>query len=175
MSQLEKLETTLDESLNKKAPIKLPESGRKTLAGALWWLALIGGLAQLWAAWNLWDYWHKVDEPFNYTNALAEAYGMGNTTDVLGFSFYLVLITLVVSGALLLLAAPALKAMKKSGWNLVFYSVLVNVLYGLFSMFTDYGNFGNLLGALIGSLIGAYLLFQVRDHFVKSHAHHHAS
>ncbi len=172
-SQLEKLETTLDETLNKKAP-KMPESGRKTLAGALWWLALIGGVGQLYMAWRLWDYWHVYDDALNYSRSLAEAYGLPGPSYDLGFQFYLVLITLVVSGALLLLASPALKAMKKSGWNLIFYSLLVNLAYGLVVAFTDYGNFGNLVGAVIGSAIGAYLLFQVREHFMKSSAPHHA-
>ena len=80
-SQLEKLESVLDESLNKKAPFKLPESSRKSLAGALWWLALVGGVAQLYLAWNLWDDWHRVDQLLNYTNALAEAYGIGGTSN----------------------------------------------------------------------------------------------
>ncbi len=173
-SQLEKLETVLDESLNKKAP-KLPDSSRKTLAGALWWLALVGGVGQLYLAWSLWDNWHKVDEFLNYGNALAEAYGLPSSSYDLGFEFYLALITLVVSGALLLLASPALKAMKKSGWNLIFYSLLINLVYGLFVVFTSYGDFSNLLGAAVGSLLGAYLLFQVREHFMKSPAHHHAA
>jgi len=34
MSQLEKLEAKLDELLDKKAPVKLPENTRKSLAGA---------------------------------------------------------------------------------------------------------------------------------------------
>ena len=160
MTQLDKLETTLDDSLNKKAPFKLPESSRKSLAGALWWLALVGGLAQLYLAWRLWSDWHRVDQLVDYANSIA---------DDLGPFFYLVLITLAVSGALLLLAAPSLKAMKKAGWNLIFYSLLVNVAYGVVSLFSDYGGFSNLFGALLGSLVGAYLLFQVRDHFMKSH------
>jgi amino acid transporter len=166
MAQLDKLETKLDEVLDKKAPFKLPESSRKSLAGALWWLSLIGGLLQLYAAWNLWDNWHFVDKVADTFNTYAEAYGIDTGYD-LGFGFYLALITLAVSGALLLLAAPGLKAMKKSGWNLVFYSLLVNLVYGVVALFTDYGDLGSFIGALIGSVIGGYLLFQVRSHFNK--------
>lgn len=169
MAQLEKLETKLDDVLNKKAP-KLPESNRKTLAGALWWLALIAGVAQLYVAWHLWDTWHKVDEVANYINAYASAYGVGSTADGLGMSFYLSIATLVVSGALLLLAAPALKAMKKAGWNLVFYSLLVNLVAGVVALFTEYGDLGDLFGAVVGSAVGGYLLFQVRAHFTKHSA-----
>lgn len=175
MGQLDKLETTLDDSLNKKAP-KLPEETRKSLAGMLWVLALIGGVAQLYMAWRLWDWGHYADQALDAYNSIAAAYGVETSGTDLGLMFYLGLVTLAVSGALLLLAAPGLKAMKKAGWNLVFYSLLVNVLYGVISLFIDtYGGFGNLFGSLVGSLIGAYLLFQVRGHFMKSPAHHTAN
>jgi hypothetical protein len=176
MTQLDKLELKLDEALNKKAPVKLPDSSRKTLADSMWWLALIGGLFQLYWAWWLWDKWHVVDRAVDVLNSYAAAFGVRQTDAGLGFSFYLVLVTLLVSGALLLLAAPGLKAKKKTGWNLVFYSLLVNLVYGVIVMFTDYGGFSNLLGALIGSVIGAFLLFQVREYFMKSStAGHHKS
>jgi amino acid transporter len=173
MTQLDKLETSLNEALNKKAPFKLPEDNRKSLAHALWWLALVGGLLQLYLAWRLWDSLHRVNEVIDYINAYAASYGVKSPDNDLGFAFYLVLVTLLVSGVLLLLAAPGLKAMKKAGWDLVFYSLLVNLVYGVIVLFTDYGNLGNLFGAALGSLVGAYLLFQVRDHFIKSHVPAH--
>lgn len=175
MTQLDKLELQLDETLNKKAPVKLPESSRKTLADAMWWLALIGGLFQLYWAWWLWDKWHVVERAADVLNSYAEAFGVRGADVGLGFSFYLVLVSLLLSGALLLLAAPGLKAKKKAGWNLVFYSLLVNLVYGVIVMFTDYGGFSNLLGALVGSVIGAFLLFQVREYFMKSSTEKHKS
>jgi hypothetical protein len=170
MSQLGKLEAILDERLNKKAPVKLSEGNRKSLAGAMWWLALIAGVLQLYLAWRLWDTWRLVEKLSDYLGSYAAVYGTDVDTGGLGFLFYLSLVTLLASGALLLLAAPGLKAMKKAGWNFVFYSLLVNLLYGVVVLVSDYGDFGNLLGAALGSLVGAYLLFQIRDRFVKSHA-----
>lgn len=169
-SQLEKLETTLDDALNKKAPFKIPENGRKTLAGALWWLALIFGLLQLWAAWGLWRVAHWADQWVDYANSISAAYGLDTVANDLGLFYYLALVVVAVTGVMALLAAPGLKAMKKAGWNLLFYSLLVNVVYSVLVLFADYGGFGDMLGALVGSLIGAYLLFQVRDQFMKSHA-----
>lgn len=165
MTQLEKLEAKLDEALDKKAPFKLPESARKTLAGAMWWLSGIAGLLQVYTAWRLWDDWRIVDEWAEVANSYARALGVDTSAGELGLGFYLSLIVLAVSGALLLLAAPGLKAFKKAGWNLVFYSLLVNVAYGVVVAFTDYGTIGDLFGAALGSLVGAYLLFQVRSHF----------
>lgn len=171
MGQLDKLEATLGEALDKKAPFKIPEGGRKALAGAMWWLAGLGGLAQMYTAWRLWDNWHVVNEWAEAANAWARAYGVDAGVGELGAGFYLSLVVLAVSGALLLLAVPGLKAFKKAGWNLVFYSLLVNVVYGVVIAFTSYGTFGDLLGAAVGSLVGAYLLFQVRSHFMGKTAH----
>jgi len=171
MAQLDNLETKLDEVLNKKAPFKLPESARKTLAGALWWLTGIGGVLQVWAAYTLWKDWHYVDDLAQAANAWARAYGVDTGVGELGIGFYLSLAVLAVSGVLLLLAVAGLKAFKKAGWNLVFYSLLVNLAYGVVVAFTDYGGFGDLIGAAIGSVIGAYLLFQVRGHFSGKTAH----
>lgn len=165
MSQLEKLEAKLDELLDKKAPVKLPENTRKSLAGVMWWLAGLAGLAQAYFAWKLWDDWRIVDQWIEAANNFARAFGVETSASELGFSFYLSLAVLAASAVLLLLAVPGLKAFKKAGWNLVFYALLINLAYGVIVAFTTYGTFGDLLGAAIGSLIGAYLLFQVRSHF----------
>lgn len=173
MTQLEKLETTLDDAFNKKAPFKIPENGRKSLAGALWWLALIFGVLQLWGAWALWRAAHLVNALVDYANSISAVYGGDTGVNNLGFMYYLALLVLVVTAVISLLAAPGLKAMKKAGWNLLFYSMLINVAYGVVVLFASYGGFGNMVAALISSVIGAYLLFQVRSQFMKSHAAQH--
>ena len=173
MTQLEKLETTLDDVLNKKAPFKIPEDGRKTLAGAMWWLSLLFGILQLWLVWHLWHLGHVADAWVDYANSISSVYGVAPTVHHLGLFYYLALITLGITGVLSLLAAPGLKAMKKAGWDLLFYALLVNAVYGVVAVFTSYGGFGNLIGALVGSVVGAYLLFQVRGQFMKSHVAEH--
>ena len=168
MTQLEKLETVLDDNLNKKAPLKLSEANRKSLAGAMWWLALVAGVLQVWLAWSFWHIAHIVNAIVDTTNSISMAYANSMVVNHLGFFYYLTLITIAVSAVLMLLAAPNLKAMHKQGWNLLFYSLLVNVVFGVLRLFSGYGNIIDLLGALVGSVIGAYLLFQVRDYFMKS-------
>jgi hypothetical protein len=160
MSQLDKLETTLDDALNKKAPFKLPAEARKTLGDALWWIVLIFGLLQLWAAWDLWRLGYELEKLPDYTYA-----GVVLGNDV-GFLFYLSLFVLMVTSVMLLLATPGLKAMRKAGWNLVFYALLFNVMFGLLRLFSGAnGGIDDLLWALFSSLVGAYLLFQVRERF----------
>lgn len=169
MGQLDKLETVLDENLNKKAPFKVPVGARKAIANNLWWIVLILGLLQLWAAWDLWSLGRTVDDFVNYANSVARAYG-GEGVSELGFFYYLSLLVLAVDAVILLLAAPALKEMRKTGWTLLFYSLLINVVYGIFRMFAGHGGgFDDFLWAAVTSVIGAYLLFQVRDHFLGKH------
>ena len=63
---------------------------------------------------------------------------------------------------------PGTREKKKSGWNLLFYALLINVAYGFVVMFTDYGSVGSFIGSLIGSAIGGYFLFQIRSSYSKS-------
>src|SRR5215468_1518170 len=157
MGQLDKIEMTLDDALNKKAPFKLPTESRKMLAGSMWWLALVFGVLQMWLAWDLWHLGNFAEEGFKYANDLSRASGgPGVMSSDLGMMYYLSFFVLVVDAALLLLAAPGLKAMRKAGWNLVFYSLLLNVVYGVLVMFSDVrGGFGELLWSVAGSVAGA--------------------
>lgn len=163
---LAKLENTLDEALNKKAPVKIPPNGRKTLAEALWVIALILGILQLLGAYWLWEASHKVDTLVDYANRISSYYGgSAVANEGLGLFFYISLITMAGVGVLLLIASPALKAMKKDGWNLLFYAVVIELVAAVSLLFTRYGGFSDFLWGALSALIGAYLLFQVRDHF----------
>jgi hypothetical protein len=171
MSSLQKLEAKLDELLNKKAPVKLPPDGRKALAGALWWIALIVGILQLWGAWALWNIGHIVDH--SYTTYLSDVYGQTDATLHLGLFYWVSFICLGVVAIMVLMAAPKLKQMQKAGWNLLFYSMLLNAAFALLRLLSGVdGIFSGFFGAAIGAILGAYLLFQVRDYFTGKNAAH---
>lgn len=173
MAALDQLESNLDEVFHRKAPYQLPENSRKAVARALWWIALLFGLLQLWAAWSLWHLGHVTNELVDVANSLSRAYGTGYVTNHLGFFYYVALGVVIVDMALLLLAVPGLRAMKKTGWSLLYYSLLLNVAYGLVRAFADVGGgIGPLVSALIGSAIGAYFLFQIRDYFLSRPTSH---
>jgi len=169
MGSLEKLESTLDDVLNKKAPFKIPPEGRKALAHALWWIALVVGVLQLWVAVRFWQWGHAVDQFVNTLNY----YTGGNYSRHLGLFYYVSLIAMAAVAVLMLIAAPSLKALKKTGWNLLFYGVLIGAVAAVVQLFADGGGFGNFLGSAIGTVIGAYLLFQARDAFIMSHPADH--
>ena len=170
------------EKLNKKAPFQLPPKVRKPLADYLWALALVGGVLQLLGAYGLWEAGHRYDKLVDYANTISSYYGGPSVApDHIGLFYYLSLISMAVVGVMLLLAAPNLKNMKKDGWNMLFYVTIVEVVASVFLLLTSYyGGFGDFIGGLIGAAVGAYLLFQVRDHFLghkvagAKAAEHHA-
>ena len=73
-----------------------------------------------------------------------------------GTGFITTLIYLV--GSILLLASyPGLKARKYKGWTLLFWSEAANLIGGLVSL--------AIVSAIIGALIGFYLIFQIRSYY----------
>lgn len=179
MALLQKLEVCLDDALHKKAPFQLPQNGKRGIAHALWWIALVAGLLQLWAAWIFWHAAHTINRLVDFANSLSSVYGTNPYAPQvvhLGFFFYLSLIVLTLDAVLLLVAVPKLKNMQKGGWNLLFYGALINAIYGVVRIFSDYGGgVGSLIWAIIGSLVGLYFLFQAREYFLPgaSKPEHH--
>ncbi|HSX28747.1 MAG TPA: hypothetical protein VLF60_04850 [Candidatus Saccharimonadales bacterium] len=144
----------------------LPKNAKETLVKIWPALALIFGLLQLFAAWGLWHLGHTTNQLADYANQLAQAYGVQPTVHHLGLFYWIGLLTLAADGLILLAAYPGLKAKTKAGWNMLLLSALVNLAYGIFIVFDDnYGGFGKLISSLIGSAIGFYLIFQVRDFY----------
>jgi hypothetical protein len=171
MSPVQQLENGLNEVLNKKAPYQLPQSSRVSIAKALWVIALVFGALQVLFAWFFWRDGHRVNELVDWANSWSTAFGGQTTASHLGVFFYVTLGILAVDGALMLLAVCGLKTLKKSAWNLLFYSLLLNVVYGVVRMFSEYGDdVSYLFGSLISSAVGAYFLFQVRDVFMAGKA-----
>lgn len=162
MGSLKSLETKLDDVFVKNAPA-LPDGGKKALVQYLPWINLVLGLLSLLAVYNLWHWAHLANKLVDYANSLSAIYGgPAVVTHRLTFTVWLSIIVLAVQAVLYIAAFTGLRDKKKSGWNLIFYALLVNAAYGVVVLFTDYGGVGNLIGSLIGTAIGLYFLFQIR-------------
>lgn len=81
--------------------------------------------------------------------------------------WYILFAVTLLEGIVLLVAVQKLKAMQKSGWNLLFYLSLLGVVMGVVGALTPSYGFGYLLGAAIGVAIGWTVLMQIRDKFKK--------
>lgn len=170
MSSLQPLEKNLDEIFNKNAP-SLPKGAKKIIVEWLPYINLILGILTLLAAWGLYNAARTVNSLVDYANTLSATYGGEKiATNRLTFTVWLAIGVLAVEAVLYIAAFSGTKARKKSGWNLLYYALLINVVYGIVALFTDYGGVGRLFSSVIGSAIGAYFLFQIRDSYTSRKA-----
>jgi hypothetical protein len=129
----------LDFYLVKKAPFQIPGAGREWIVKFGPWITLvllILTLPILLVALGI----GAVYMPFG---GVGYAAGFGVMT----------LVVLVELG-LMIAALPGLFARKMSGWQLLFYSQLVSIIYNVLT--------GSIVGGLLFGLIALYILFQVR-------------
>lgn len=154
------------EGLFKGAP-KLPEKSKESLVNAWPWIALIFGVLQLFAAWGLYGLTKLVVSPlYDYSRELGRAYGVDvglSSTDKM--IIYIGLIVLVVDAVILLMAYPKLKTRAKAGWDLLYLGSLINVVYSVVTLFIDGRGMGSFIFSLLGSAVGFYLLFQVKEKY----------
>lgn len=161
MGLVNKAEKALESPLASVPP--LPKDAKKFLASVFPWLALIGGVLQLLGAWWLYDGARRADELIDALNRWAGAYGYN---EGLTAWVWLAVVFLIVDGVILLMAFPKLQKKVKAGWDLLLLASLINVVYGVVSLFIDgRGGIANLLWTLAWSFVGLYLLFQVREFF----------
>lgn len=166
MSALNDLENSLEKVFVKNAP-KLPEKAKETIVEWLPWINLVLGILTLWSAYVLWHWAHLANGLANYVNQLSQTYGINTpAAHRLGAVVWLGLIVLAVEGILYIMAFQATRARAKNGWNLLFYALLVNLVYGFVNIFSNYGGFGSFIGYLIGTAVGLYFLFQIRSRYL---------
>ena len=165
MSALRSLESNLDDFFVKQSP-PLPSNAKKALVYYLPWINLILGILTLYSVYLIWHWAHLASNAVNYANSISAVYGGPQiATNRLTLGIWLGLIVLAVEAILYIAAFPATKDRKKSGWDLMFYAFLVNVVYGVVILFTSYGSLGTLIWTIIGSGVGLYLLFQIRGSY----------
>lgn len=134
----------LDFYLVQKAPFQIPGEIREFLVKFGPWIALVLLVISLPALLVM----------LGIGTALMPFGGVGYAA---GFTYLSVMLLaqLVLQG----LALPGLFARKMSGWKLIFYAQLIGIVFSLLS--------GSILSALIGGLIGLYILFQIRPLYVN--------
>jgi hypothetical protein len=129
----------LDFYLVKKAPFQIPPGGREWIVKFGPWITVVLLVLTLPALLFL----------LGLGTMLMPFGGVGYAT---GFSY--VAIFVIAEVGLMIAALPGLFARKMSGWRLMFYEQLVGFVGSLLS--------GAIISALVGALIGLYILFQVR-------------
>jgi len=144
---MSKIESTLDTLMCHVFPAQLPTWFRRIVARWSWWLLIPVIVVQPWVSWGYWD--------------AGAAHGSVRNT-----AFALSLVITGIEVCMQLLAIPALKHFKRRGWELVYYSVFINLLYGVVHIFSSVkGGIGPLCGMVLLSTLFFYVLFQIRSSF----------
>ena len=128
------------EDFFKKAPM-LPKGGREMVVAITPWIALIFGILGVLAG---------VGAVGISPLALFAGFNASTTVLISG-------ILMLVSSVLMLMAFPKLKQHHMGGWMLLFYSEVISIVSNVIRV--------DLVGALIGGLIGFYLLFQIKSYY----------
>lgn len=144
LSILNKLTDLLDIYLAKKAPA-LPIPWKNFIVKILPWftlIVLILAIPLILAFFGI----SLVLLPFSFMGSLGT-----------GLNAFISWIVLVIASILHLLALKGLFASKKQGWTYLYWGVLLNGVYNLFTL-----NLGSLV---IGTGISLYILFQIRNSY----------
>lgn len=135
----------LEYYLVKKAPFQIPPNAREWIVKYSPWINIV--LLVLFAP--------AILLTFGVGTVLLPFSVAGGPGATAGLS--LALIALVAQVALMIAALPGLFARKKIGWTLAFYSVVLNLLFGLLNL--------NIIGALFSAVVGSYVLFQIKSYY----------
>jgi hypothetical protein len=129
----------------------IPQGGREFMVKVAPWLALVFGILGVWGGVQMLGFGGG-----QYSELMRLA-GYSSASFMVGAIFN------IASSALLLAGFTGLKAHAKSGWNMVFYSMVVSLTGGIVSVVM--GMMYGIIGLFIGACIGFYLLFEVRTHY----------
>ncbi len=129
----------LDFYLVQKAPVQLPEGAKEFIVRFGPWITVVLLVLAI--------------PPLLFLLGLGTLLiPFGGVGYAAGFTYFTIL--LIVEIGLMIAALPGLFARKMSGWRLLFWSQLVSIVASLLR--------GAVVAAILGGLIGLYLLFQVR-------------
>jgi hypothetical protein len=144
-ASLEQLETMLGDFFGQKAPA-MPENFKETIVSFAPYLAIIGIVISLPAIFAILGIGAMMG-PFSAF--MGAGYMMSY-----GFTYYIGIIALIIGAVFELLAIPGLFKRAMSAWKFMFYASLISFVASILQ--------GNLSSAIIGGLIGMYILFQVK-------------
>ena len=137
----------------------LPKGFTKWLAENSWWLTIVGVVFSVFGVFG-------ILAAMTAGSALLVVVGAPALGGMFFVSSLVSLVGIGISVVAEVMAITPLKAMKKRGWDLMFFVLLVSVVIGLLGGLLT-ANVGSVLFGLIGAAIGAYVLIELKQYFVK--------
>lgn len=148
-------EKWLYETVYEKVPYKLPANVREWIVKYGPWITLVLGLLFL-------PVLFTVFAVSTYVATVYTAY----VAPTVGPMYYIGILVLAVQVVVMFVSIPALLKRKRLGWQLLFYSNTLSLVYSIFNTFSyGYFNFGTLIGGIIGAAISFYVIFQIRSYY----------
>lgn len=153
------LEEKLHEVLVTKAPVQIPEKGRKWIATYAWIFALVGLVIGVLAFFPLLA-------ALGIVSTFGATYASGRMWAMAWLSLIAMAAYLVVLG----IAVPKLKAKQAQGWSLIYFATLAYFAYDVAYAisYISAGAIMNLLWNMIWLVLSLYVIFQVRSQFKGS-------
>lgn len=136
----------LDEFMGSRAPIQIPGKLRFLMAKFGHWLVM--GLMVLVLPGQLISLGMRA--------AMLPFASMAGSDSSLRLAFALAMLLFLI--VILIMALPGLQGRKVVGWQLLMLANAINLVYGLLT--------GGIVGPILGALIGLYVLFQLRRHYI---------
>ena len=148
------LVSILEPYFTKQAPFQLPVTFRKAIVQWMPWVNVVIGLLLL---------------PLVLAVLGLGSLAAGLATSVgetVGPMYWISMLVLIASIALLFITFPGLQARKLSAWKLVFWA---DILYFVYNVVGGLGNpltlINNLIGGVVSLLIGLYVLYQIKSYY----------
>lgn len=173
MDAVNKLENTIG-GWFKNVP-HLPKGGKKWLANNLWWIALISAIIGILGVLIL-----VPAVLIAFTSILAGEFETAYNPAFYVLSIVVSLVSLIATTALTCFAIAPLKAKRKTGWSLIFLSLVVSFVLGVVAsvlqavalLMSNTNGVVSLVTGLIVSIVGfyagAYFIFEIREYFGKA-------
>lgn len=144
MGFIAKVEAWLDEYMVKKAPFQIPMGGKEFIATIAPYLVIIGIVLFVMSLPVLLG-----------LGAMGSALGMMGGHMGWGYAVMISTLTSLVVVIIEAIALPGLFKRTQASWRLVFYATLVSFVGNVLAL--------NLIGAVIGGIIGWYIIFQIKE------------
>jgi hypothetical protein len=157
MQYVESVSTTVAKWM-KDVP-HLPKGFTKWLAENSWWLTIVGVVISVFGVFGLLA-------AMTAGSALLVVVGAPALGGMFFISSLVSLVGIGISLVAEVMAITPLKAMKKRGWDLMFFVLLVSVAMGILGSLLT-ANVGGILFGIIGAAIGAYVMLELKHYFVK--------
>lgn len=146
---LSQLEAMLDTYMVTKAPFTLPGELKEFIVKVSPYLVIVFAVLAL----------PLIFGALGLTAVLSPFAAMGGYGYGWGFGAIISLVVAAVSLVMEVMAVPGLFKRTKASWRLLFYVSVVSLVGSILSL--------NIIGGIIGAVIGWYILFQVKDKYTN--------